>query len=1034
MGCANGEPVNQLTLGTCTYNKAQLLAILTTATGSLPDDVKPAQALLKLSYQLIPAMLGQANYAGGACNMPPDISANITAALALVGDRRIPPFGNGLAPCCATSSCPAGSTCCTQLTSAEVTFISSTVLGPCPSPLLLPPPGTSLLSTLLSNVTTMVSSLVCPPKTLGSCCTGAPDFWLTAGICQWPVTQLTLGSITYTKEQLAAIMTLNTCSLPAELLPAQPLLSLAYQLIAAMLSQANYASGATCVPPPHISANITAALALIGDRQLPPYGNGLAPCCATNTCPAGSTCCTHLTSADVSLFVSVALGPWSSAGQCSCGLTTLPSPPSSQLPPPPLKSSPPPPPSSSPLSGLLSGVVSSVSDLAANVTSVVSSLDFWLTAGICQWPVAQLTLGSVAYTKEQLAAIMTLNTCTLPAELLPTQPLLSLAYQLIAAMLSQANYASGATCIPPPHISANITAAIALIGDRRIPPYGNGLAPCCATNTCPTGSTCCTQLTSADVSVFASVALGPWSSAGQCSCGLTALPPPLPAMPPPPPPDSAFIIGDPHWLPFSSPAGTPWNTLKGSAGQPYTLYTDGWGTKLTCTLGLGGAGGKATFVRALAFTRGANTVTALLVNNTNTWVLSVTANGRVLGAEQSAALGSGISVKATPTLSGRPGGLSISLPYLLITAQQKASTKPAQMANPGYGQWLDVYLQVLAGPLPAPVGGLLGSGYRPPTTATATSMGAATATAMAVAQVAPGQESTAAIITAFSQCQSLPKTQSCDSVATAQAKAIAYAIAHAAAYAAGSVKGGSGCSGVAKGEASAKATALATAYADALAHAGCAGSTADASSHAVQTAAATASAKASSLVSGSAGAGGSIDLSGSASAVQDTITPAVAEALATALATSAVSSAVSQAFADCKSKPKTESCDSVAQARAQAIAYAIAHASAYAAGSVKGGPGCTGKAQQTAEAKATALATAYAKALADAGCSGSSASASSEAIQTAVATASAKASSLVVGSAGPGGSVDVSGSASAVQDAISPAVAEALATALATCA
>ncbi len=38
------------------------------------------------------------------------------------------------------------------------------------------------------------------------------------------------------------------------------------------------------------------------------------------------------------------------------------------------------------------------------------------------------------------------------------------------------------------------------------------------------------------------------------------------------------------------------------------------------------------------------------------------------------------------------------------------------------------------------------------------------------------------------------------------------------------------------------------------------------------------------------------------------------------------------------------------------------------------------------------------------------------------------------GSAGSGGSVDVSGSASAVQDTITPAIAQALATALATCA
>lgn len=92
---------------------------------------KPAQDLLKLAYQLIPAMLGQANYARGGCAIPGDISAKIAAANDAVGDRRIPPYGDGLCPCCNgstdTTTCPAGSTCqnstggqtCRQLDSSD---------------------------------------------------------------------------------------------------------------------------------------------------------------------------------------------------------------------------------------------------------------------------------------------------------------------------------------------------------------------------------------------------------------------------------------------------------------------------------------------------------------------------------------------------------------------------------------------------------------------------------------------------------------------------------------------------------------------------------------------------------------------------------------------------------------------------------------------------------------------------------------------------------------------------------------------------
>ena len=95
---------------------------------------KDAIPLLKLVFQLIPAMLGQANYALGTCTVPANVTGNITAGNDLVGDRLIPPFGDGLCPCCAgstsTTTCPASSVCrassggqtCAQLENNDVGF------------------------------------------------------------------------------------------------------------------------------------------------------------------------------------------------------------------------------------------------------------------------------------------------------------------------------------------------------------------------------------------------------------------------------------------------------------------------------------------------------------------------------------------------------------------------------------------------------------------------------------------------------------------------------------------------------------------------------------------------------------------------------------------------------------------------------------------------------------------------------------------------------------------------------------------------
>jgi hypothetical protein len=68
-------------------------------------------------------------------------------------------------------------------------------------------------------------------------------------------------------------------------------------------------------------------------------------------------------------------------------------------------------------------------------------------------------------------------------------------------------------------------------------------------------------------------------------------------------------------------AGGPWKLFKGVPGKTYTLYTDGNATKLTVTFGAGGLKGKATFIRALQFSRKGVGSSATLVQVGKKWVL-----------------------------------------------------------------------------------------------------------------------------------------------------------------------------------------------------------------------------------------------------------------------------------------------------------------------------------------------------------------------------------------------------------------------------
>jgi hypothetical protein len=106
-------------------------------------------------------------------------------------------------------------------------------------------------------------------------CTLTQGFWKTHGTAPtgnntnvWPVTSLTLGSVSYTDAELQAIL-----DTPAQ---GNGLIAMAHQLIAAKLNVANGASDSA------VATAIADADALIGALVVPPSGSGSLPSSATS--------------------------------------------------------------------------------------------------------------------------------------------------------------------------------------------------------------------------------------------------------------------------------------------------------------------------------------------------------------------------------------------------------------------------------------------------------------------------------------------------------------------------------------------------------------------------------------------------------------------------------------------------------------------------------------------------------------------------------------------------------------------------------
>ncbi len=130
---------------------------------------------------------------------------------------------------------------------------------------LLTSVGTSVTVSLFqSNIGQHEGSAFVDCAVPSGVCVRTQGFWKTHPNA-WPVTSLTLGTVTYTQTQLLSILN--------QPVSGNGLISLAHQLIAAKLNAANGAS-----LPVGVQAAIGAADALIGGLVVPPVGSGsLAP-------------------------------------------------------------------------------------------------------------------------------------------------------------------------------------------------------------------------------------------------------------------------------------------------------------------------------------------------------------------------------------------------------------------------------------------------------------------------------------------------------------------------------------------------------------------------------------------------------------------------------------------------------------------------------------------------------------------------------------------------------------------------------------
>lgn len=143
------------------------------------------------------------------------------------------------------------------------------VSSPCSgSPLLCNTAYVFRASAAASNVDLRSNTIMCATlPCVGSSCTYTQGYWRTHPDA-WPVTSLTLGTVTYQAAELMAIL-----DNPAQ---GNGLVILTHQLIAAKLNIANGAD------PSAVQQAITDADAMVAGLVIPPIGNGYLPASQTS--------------------------------------------------------------------------------------------------------------------------------------------------------------------------------------------------------------------------------------------------------------------------------------------------------------------------------------------------------------------------------------------------------------------------------------------------------------------------------------------------------------------------------------------------------------------------------------------------------------------------------------------------------------------------------------------------------------------------------------------------------------------------------
>jgi hypothetical protein len=190
------------------------------------------------------------------CNIDPGVPDQVYRLIGTTGAATPTPTAT---PSATPTATPSSTPSVTPTPSAPPSVTPSATPTPSVTPSATPTPSVTPSVTPTPSATPTVTPT--PSATPGGCVFGF-GYWKNHPQA-WPVTELQLGNVTYTQDELLSIM--------HEPVRGNGLVSLAHHLITAKLNVANGAD------PSCIQQTIADADALIGDLVVPPIGDGYLP-------------------------------------------------------------------------------------------------------------------------------------------------------------------------------------------------------------------------------------------------------------------------------------------------------------------------------------------------------------------------------------------------------------------------------------------------------------------------------------------------------------------------------------------------------------------------------------------------------------------------------------------------------------------------------------------------------------------------------------------------------------------------------------